>query len=142
MFWAYVGTFYLLLFTIKDFVNKMVVDDRYNYFMLGFTFALLGYMSKSIVFLLVLLAVVVAFNLLMKKFKVLGEADINSITWIIYGFAIIELGALFWFGALFIVLTAIYHLLKLLIFKNKQFQPYYYVVLLPFVLTNLLYSLY
>jgi len=142
MFWAFTATFYLLLLTIKDFRNGMLVDDRYNWFMMGFTFALLGFFKRSFWFIAAAIVVVVIFNILMRHYKVFGTADINSLTWIMYGFAIVDLVALAWFFGFFAIITLLYHVLKFYLFKNREPQPFYYVLLLCFFLTSILNGLY
>jgi len=141
-YWAWFGTIYLIWLTVQDFRNKMTVDDRKNYFMLGITISLLTHITRGFFYLIACFVITFILIIILKKFKALGEADINSLSWIFLGFAFINPYKLAWFAMFFIVITAIYMALKLYLFKVRDYTPFYYVILISYVLNSLLFAIY
>lgn len=142
-FWAGIGTFYLLILTFKDQFNKMIVDDRHNWMMYGVTIALIPHFPVKIWYLLVLIVVAIALNWYMRKTKSIGTADVNTITWMIYGYGIIGIKFLFLFFIIFLFFEIIYTVLKLTLIKNlRTATPFYAVLLGTFVLNNIVFGLY
>lgn len=142
-FWAIVGTIYLFIMTYKDLFNNMRVDERYNFFMMGVSLMLLTYFNISFWYLLTLLGVLILLNWLFRKFKVVGAADITALTWLIYGYGIIGFRPLVLFVGIFLLLTALYYIIRL-IMKVPQDKPtpYFPVLLATFILTNMIWKLY
>ena len=141
-YWAWFGTIGLIIMTFWDYRNNMNVDDRKNYFMMGISISLLTHLERSLWFILLLLVLVIVLNISFRKLNVLGEADISCLTWIIYGFGIINPFVLLWFCIFFLSLTVVYHFFKIVVFKYKPPTPFFYVLLLSFVLINFLYRIY
>ncbi len=144
-YWLTIGTLYLIILTFKDFSNKMIIDDRHNWFMMGLSFSLYSHVDKGIWYVLTLIAVSIALNYFLRKFKVLGGADISSLTWIFYGFGIIGFDKIFWFFVVFTVISLIYFGSKMVILQymfnveTMQKTPFYIVILLSFVLNYVLF---
>jgi hypothetical protein len=137
-YWAFIGTLYLIMLTYSDIKNKMVVDDRHNYMMFGVTFSLIFILHRSLLFILLTLAIIIGLNIFMNKVKVLGDGDTKSITWILYGYSIINMFNLIWFFIMLTSITIIFWTIVKGIFKVKGAAPFYPVILLSFILTNLI----
>ena len=146
------GTLYLIYLTFSDFKNNMMVDDRYNWFMSGATFALLSHFDRKLAYVLSLAIMTAALVFFLKNRKVMGEADISTISWLFFGFGIISLPLLIWFFFVFFCVGMVYGVLKYIIAKimtkygikrdYKMKMPYYVVILISFVLNNILFRLY
>lgn len=138
-FWAFTGTFYLIILTFQDYRLKMHVDDRFNFFMYGATAMLLSHVlgHYSIWYLLLIMGIGLGLRFYVNKFKLMGEADANTFAWIFtgygfMGFQLLVTALVFFLGVL--ILTAI---LKFAVFRNKSKQPFYAIILIYFVLTNI-----
>lgn len=134
-FWAFIGTFYLILLTFQDYKNKGWVDDRRNWFMMGATIMIISHIGRNFWIFLAVIALSIGLNIYFKKKKVLGDADINSLSWMIIGFGLINVWNLIFFLMIFIVLTTIYNMLKIWVFKYRGSTPFYFVMLLSFAIT-------
>jgi len=132
------GTMQLIFMTYKDFKNKMLVDDRYNFFMTGVAISLYSHVGRNIYYILAVIALVLTSNILFRRIKSYGVGDINSISWIVLGLAIGAPSILFVFALNFLVLGLIYQISKSYLMKIKQATPFYFVILLSFVSTSLL----
>lgn len=141
-YWFIIGTFYLIMLTYQDYKNNMRVDDRRNYFMMGLSVSLISHYWSSIWYKLVLVGVLILLYKFMVKIKVLGQADINTLSWLFLGLGIMDVIVLSVFFAIFGVLTLTFHLLKTYVFRYKQPVPFYGVILLSFVSTSILFGLY
>lgn len=139
--WVYLGTIYLIILTYQDYKRKMLIDDRLNYFMYGVTIGLYALFKRSLWYGLIAIAFIILFNLGLKRFKGLGEGDINTLSWVWLGFIIINLGFLLWFITLFSAINAVYFTLKRA-YKYTLPTPYYAAILLSFVCTCALLGLY
>ena len=136
-FWAFAGTMYLLILTWQDFANKMYVDDRFNYLMMGISASLLPYNFRSIWYILGIIGVIIILNIFIRKTKILGTADINTFMWIFFGFAYISPNSVIYFFGSLTLVTLLYVALKKIIFKKTDFpSPYYIVILISFILAN------
>lgn len=136
------GTLYLIFLTYKDFRNKRIIDDRHNYLMMGATISLLSHIPRNLLFMLLLMAVIIGLRLYLTKFKVIGEADINALTWIFLGYGIINIFKLAWFGVFFIIIVSAYSFLKFAVFKYKQETPFFPVILITFWFNCIFFGLY
>lgn len=126
---------YLLFLTVQDFRNNMMVDDRKNWFMMGLSISLYSHVINSVWYILSLLIMVLALNYLFKKYNVMGEADINSVTWMFLGFGIIGVFDLTTFAIIFCVILLFYTVLKNHVLKIQGKFPFYFVLLLCFGLS-------
>lgn len=140
-YWVWVGSMYLFLLTVADFKNKGWVDERPNWFMFGASFALLSHVNNDWWFVLLLLGVIFFLRWFLLKIKAIGEADVQSLLWIFYGFGIIDLFALAWFVFIFLVLYGVFSVLRLYVFKLEK-VPFFIVIFLSFVLDCLLFGLF
>lgn len=141
-YWAWMGTLYLIFLTYKDFKDKRVIDDRHNYLMLGASISLLSHLRRSFWYMLAIVLVTVILSIYLRKFKVIGEADITALSWIFLGYGIINIFKLAWFGFYFIIITVFYNFLKFKVFKTKQNTPFFPVILISFWLNSFLFGLY
>lgn len=139
-FWLFVGSFALVLLTIQDVFNKMVVDERRNYFLQGVTFALLGVYTKSLLWLLGVLAisiiVLVGYGYATKKGWI-GSADVSALTWITTGLMVYNPVAVAFFYAALIMSSIVGYSVKAT-FKYKSALPYLPNILTAWILTLLL----
>lgn len=137
--WAFIGTLYLLILTFQDILNNMYVDDRFNYLMIGLTIALSSIGIRNIWYILALLCVVILIKLVFNKYKVVGAADINTFMWIILGYGYIHITSLVVFLIVFIAVLLLYNIVKLFLYKKLSINtPFYIVILLSFILTNII----
>lgn len=146
-YWAWLGSFYLVVLTVKDHIHKMNIDDRQNFFMMGATFALMSHVYRSVWYILTLIIITILLNYYWRKYNVLGGADISTLTWIFYGLGILNpfflLAYLLYFG----VFALLYMLLKKVIIKKLKLPqasatPFYIVILATFVSFAFLLKLY
>lgn len=143
-YYIWLALIYLVFLTWKDVKNNMVVDDRMNYFLYGVAASLISHIPRGFWYLLALTGTTILFNFVMNKLKVVGEADINSLSWIIYGLGIIGVATLFWFFIWFVMLTLIYWFLSAVVFKKFVHGPvpFYPVILGSFLLNAVMLGLF
>lgn len=141
-YFAWLGTIYLMILTWKDHKNKMRVDDRHNWFMLGIAISLYSHFNYAMWFLFIILGISIGLRLLMMKFKPFGEADINSLFWIFIGLTILGIVKLIFFWMMFIIITLAYMGLKKILNIYKEPTPFYVAILIPFILTCIFQGLY
>lgn len=124
----------------------MWVDDRRNYLMIGVSVSLFSHVKHPWYWGFAVLGMVMAMFWVFKKFKVLGEADIKSLSWIFLGMGILGLPYFVAYAGLFGIIMGIYFLLKLVLFrKQAKLNPktqFYPVILISFVLTCILMGLF
>lgn len=140
--WAGIGTFYLLLLSIQDFRNNMMIDDRKNYLMMGLSLGLIYFFPQPIYYILALLVIVFLLTWFLKKLQVFGVGDLHSLAWVFYGFGIVNIVALIYFCVFLVILTLFYELLKNYLFKHPGRWPFMYVILIDFVMVCLWFGLY
>ena len=141
-YWTWIGTLYLIYLTYQDHKHNKNVDDRKNYFMMGITFSLISHIPRPIWYLLLLLVITITVMYFMKKIKVLGEADINTTTWIYYGFDLINPSSLVTYFLIFSIVSIAYYVIKINVFKYTKPTPFYIVILICYFLSNFLMELY
>lgn len=139
--WAYIGTIYLMILTWQDYKNNMMVDDRHNFLMIGFTSAMYPYFITDIhkILLIVLYGFVLGFFI--NKFNILGSADIKTIIWMFTGFTIINTNYLITLSCVFAGSIAIYQIIKK-IMKINDPAPFYLPILFSFTLVAWYYGVY
>lgn len=141
-YWAIAGTFYLCILTFQDYKNKGWVDDRYNYLMLGLTFSIISHVQHALIYYLGLLVVNLLLRWYLKKYKPVGEGDINTFFWIFLGLGFIDFNYYVTGGILFIFVMLLVGLVKFILLKDKKPVPFYGIILIYFVLTSILLGLY
>ena len=143
-FWAFVGTFYIIRLTWQDFRNKRMVDDRFNWFMLGVTITLITSFRHPFWYIISMLGIVIALRMLINKFKLLGAADAGTITWTFWGYALINPVICLVYGFIFSIITLLYFGLKRAFFGKewRKPTPFYPVFLLACVITNIIFGMY
>ncbi len=141
-YWAWFGTFYLLILTYKDIRNSSKVDTRFNYIMIGISLSLTSHVEFVIWRILVLLAVIFGMYIFLNKFNAMGLADIQSLSWIYLGYGILNIGYLVWFVIIFVAVTLLYLLLKVKLLKIKAPSPFFPVILVCFIFTSWLFGLF
>jgi len=137
-YWFYMATFYLIWLTIQDYRNKMMVDDRKNWFMMGLSISIISHIRQGLLYRFGLIFLNILFIYFFRKAKGFGEADINTLGWIFLGFGLIDIYYLLYFYIIFTILTITYYLIKNQVFKYKAPIQFYGVILLSFVLNSLL----
>lgn len=141
-YWAWIGTIMLIRLTYEDYKYNRNIDDRKNYLMMGVTISLISHLPASFFFMITLIMVISLLNVFLKKFKILGGADISTLSWIFYGLGIISIYNLMWFVIFFTIVTALYTLFKLKVFKYKKPTPFYPVILISFTVNCLIFGFY
>lgn len=139
-YWVWIGTIYLIILTYKDIKHNCLVDERHNWFMSGLTFSMFFLFKNSFWYILSIIVFIILFNILLSRTKVLGEADHQTLTWIIVGFGLIDLNALINFLAVFGGVTITYFLAKkisskILSFNFKEATPFYPALLVSFAIS-------
>lgn len=140
-YWFIVGAIYLGILTYQDYKRKMIVDGRYNYFMMGLTFSLLSHFRRGLLYILALLVLTILLGIVIKKLKILGQADINAITWIYYGMGIINPFNLVVFFAVFSFCILIYFVTKIMICRLRNIDVKEPVAFFPVILVSYIVSL-
>lgn len=132
-YWAVFGVFYLSWLSYEDVFKKMKIDDRKNWFMLALSFSLMSHVPRSLFYIIGLLLVVTTFSWVMKKFKVVADGDASALTWIAYGFAILNP----FYAAAYFGIFALLHcfVIGVLFVFKKERVPYFPIILLGYVLT-------
>lgn len=139
-FWAIGGCIYLLILSWQDVKNKMVVDQRLNYLMMGVTFALISHINRPLWYLLVALFISLILQWFINKYQLLGNGDALAISWIFYGFGIIGPDALI----LFLVGLTFVKLLYLIVMRLFSISkaPFFPGLFAVFFLVCLILKLY
>jgi len=142
--WVWIGTIYLLILTWQDYKNNMKIDDRHNYFMLGITFGML--IIQNLTFLYVFISIAINVILLIIVSKSLGGGDRHSMLWVLNGFAFIHpalyISYLLSFLAISIIYIGIIRLIRKKLNIYQQHFPFYPVILISFIITNIYYLMY
>lgn len=141
-YFAWFGTLYLIYLTYDDIFKKCLVDDRKNWFMLGLSISLYSHFKHSTYYILFIVFVVIMFGIMMRKYSSVGEADVNSISWVILGLSIINVYSLVLFTLIVSGVTMMYYTIKGPLLKIKSNTAYYPVILVSFITTMALYRLY
>lgn len=128
--------------TYKDYKNKGWIDERYNFFMSGIAISLVSHVKRNIIYMLTLILVIIILFTVFKKKKILGEGDIQAISWILMGLGILGVPYFIIFSTIFITCTLIYILMKKYIFRYKLPTPFFGVLLISFVTNAILMKLY
>lgn len=141
LYWVVVGTIKLAILTYQDLFNKMIVDDRYNYFMMGSSMALIMVYDVRWWYFLNLLVIGLIFSFLFIKYGKIGSGDIKTLLWIFIGFGIISWVILVIFvcllaGMLLVSWLSYYICIKLnLINQETEGFPAYPAIFGSFILT-------
>lgn len=141
-YFLWLGTMYLIIGTVQDYRRKMMIDDRYNFFMSGIVASLFTHIHRSWPYILFLVTFALAMPFLFNKIKFLGEADNRALMWILSGFAIISHVVLVMYALIFIACLLFFWLMKEKLFRIPRPMPFYAVLLASFVATGLLYQMY
>lgn len=141
-YWALFGTLYLIFLTYKDYTNNMNVDDRYNYLMFGLSISLYSHFKNRFIYILAIIIILSILYIYIKKFKLIGEADINTISWIFLGYAIISPYKLLGWFFFFTICALFYTIMKKYVFKIDRATPFYGVLLICFATSNFLMGVY
>lgn len=137
-YWFIIGTVYLIILTYQDYKNKMNVDDRYNFFMMGLSVSLYSHSKHTILYIFVILGMTFLVYFYLKRFLKIGEGDIKAFTWIFLGLTIINLYYTFLFFIILSIVTILYSLIKRFIFNIKGATPYFGVILISFIINGFL----
>ena len=140
-YWAYFGTIYLIYLTWQDYKNNRLVDDRKNAFMMGITISLLSHFKLLPLYHITLLFVTIVLSIFLGKIKALGRADNNTLSWIFLGYGLIGVAYLLWFVMILGSCTLLYFAMKKA-FKYEGYVQFYGVILISFISTNLIFTLY
>jgi len=150
-YWPIIGTIYLLILTYQDY-KTMMCDDRLNFFMLGLSLSLTSHTHPAWYYVILLSLVVFVLQMVLRKYKVLGGADISALTWIFYGFGLLGIFYFGWFAVFYLAIHLLFYLLlRTYIFVLKRWGklskeaikiPYFAVILITYVFTCYLFGLY
>ena len=145
IYWFILGTVQLSILTFQDLFNKMLVDDRHNYFMMGATISLISFFRQKWWYILTTIIVIILLSILITRYKLIGSADTKTILWSFVGFAIIDHKFLTIFAIYLIVLLIISSLSYKILVKFKAIKeikhyPAYPSFLGSFIITILTYN--
>lgn len=143
-YWIWLSTLNLLILTWQDHrKNKMLIDDRRNYLMMGLTISLISHTRINFFYLTGLIILNIIFVKYLSKLKLFGEGDLSAFNWILLGFGIISPIYWIYFNIILVCFTLLYMLIKKIIVKNMNLPtPFFIVILLSFFLTSIFFSLY
>jgi len=141
-YWAYIGTFALIIMSWQDIKRNMNIDDRQNWLMYGVTLSLLSHIKHKTSFILMVTLLVIGISIYLRRMKSIGDGDISALVWILTGFAYINLyySLLFFVG--FCVIWVAYALIKFYVFKFAYPTPFMSVILFSFILGCAFWGLY
>ena len=143
-YWALLGTVYLIFMTWQDLTHNMMVDDRYNFLMLGLTVSLYSHFHWGLVYSLSLFAIVLTMSWLLSRFHIVGDADVSTVRWVFWGFGIISpFIVVYWLVALVLCWT-VWVATRVIILKAPAYTrlPFYPVLLSSFFLANFMFGMY
>jgi hypothetical protein len=139
-YWAWIGSIALFFLSWQDFFNKMRVDDRRNWFMMGISISILSHVKQAWYYILLVILLALILNILINYFKLLGGGDANAIFWIYTGFGFIALQSLVSYLFIFITVYAGHMLGKIFFMRIKKVKtwntPFFIIIFLSFVLNN------
>lgn len=141
-YFAYIGSFYLAILTYQNYSNKLTfINNGLNYFMLGITFSLLSHIKLNIIYLISMILIAIAFNIVLKRMKVSPEI-ITTITWILYGFAIINAEYTLVFFVLLTFAVSFTYFLKKIVFRYSLPTPIYPIITIIFISCCIIFNLF
>lgn len=140
-YWAWSGTLYLIFLTYKDFKDKRVINDRHNYVMLGLSIALLSHIHRPLWYMLSIMVILLSLHYYLRKFNLIGGADITAISWIFLGNSILGATYAAWWFIFFSIGTSFYTFVKGRL-KIKENTPFFPVLLSTFFINCLVMGLY
>ncbi len=91
MLWYFMGVIYLCIMTYQDYTRKMLIDDRYNYLMIGATAMLYQTYKHHWSYLLFVIGLAIILSISMVYLKAFGQGDSKIVLWSFIGFAIINI---------------------------------------------------
>lgn len=152
-YWAYIGTVMLIFMTYTDIKKNRTIDDRKNWVMTGLSISIISYANNPFTYTISVFIILIILRQLFLKFKVIGEGDINALSWIMLGYGLINIFKLFFFALFFALITTIYTGLKYsyIYFLNRTSQtkttlnvntPFMPVIFATFVFCNWFFWLY
>lgn len=137
MLWLFMGVLHLGIMTYQDLFKNKWVDERHNYFMFGATISLIMIYPRPAYFILLLSLISVVLSIIIKKYRLTGEADAQTFAWVFWGFGIINA----WLLASFTLFLLGFSLIQrgTLLFARKgkpinQRLPYYPVIFVTFLI--------
>lgn len=96
------GILYLGILSYQDVFKKRIVDDRFNYMMMGATVPLYFLFHASFLYILTLLALSVGLSYGLRKLKVIGDGDTKTIVWSFMGWGVLGLPLLITYILIFV----------------------------------------
>lgn len=142
--WTLLGTLYLVVLTYKDVRQNRLVDDRYNWFMMGLTIALTMIVKRPFLYIIVILVITALMVGFLVRYAKLGSADGSTFLWSFVGFGIIGPYGQFvlWYALSLLFFSTLYYGVKRFIIRERRETPFYPVILLSYVLTCLTTGIY
>jgi len=134
-YFIFFGFLYLLKLTIEDLKNKMWVDDRLNYFMIGVVATMIFTYDRSIGYILTLIAVNLLLMFFIDKRKLMGEADTKTILWSFTGYGMINPVLLMIYVIVFIFCIVVSCITTKLLKKKLIKFPAYPSFFISFIVT-------
>lgn len=141
-YFAWAALFNLIYLTYKDYRNNMMVDDRRNWFMMGISLSLISHIPHGLLYILFIIVISLTAGHFLKKYKAIGRADINSLMWLYMGLGIIGPGPLVGFIIIYSACMLFYFGAKKYIFRYNHPTPFYYVILVSFLLSAFMWGLF
>jgi hypothetical protein len=115
MYWATMGVLYLLVLTYQDIFKKRLVDDRYNYLMIGATIPLIINSNLGLWVIAIGISLSIGLTYMFGKMNVFGQGDLKAILWSFLGF--------FSFGYVYVI-----HYIVAFVFCYFLFVGYYKIL--------------
>lgn len=135
-YWFYIGTLYLIILTYQDYKNKMMVDDRHNYFMMGLSLSLQSHTNQSLLYLICLIVIVIVGQFFIRKYDLIGSGDVSALMWLFFGYGIIAPNALMAFVFVYGMLSLLQKGGEKLL--NIPFNTHHFpILLISFIITNI-----
>lgn len=107
IYWALFGLIYLVRLSYQDIKNRMI-DDRFNYLMIGATLPLYFIYQPNWWWFLLVMVMSLFLSYLFSKYRVFGSGDIKTVFWTFTGFGIIGIDILKTYAIIFTILYVVF----------------------------------
>ena len=138
------GCINVIKMTWQDIRNKRMIDDRFNFLMLGVALSVASHTRPHIVQFLILSLYILAIEVLFTRFKTtVGDADKSTFRWMHLGIGLIDIQLLIVFVVLEMLVFLITGLVRKYVIKTDAPQPFYpSILVLWFTMTVLYFTLF
>jgi hypothetical protein len=139
-FWFFLAAIYLFIMSLQDVFNKCLVDDRFNYFMLGASVFLIMQISKSwqaIIIYIILFTLFILFQNIALK-NLVGKADTTALSWLTLTLTFLSYKYIITFIIIYsfvILFSSLLIFILAKVYKKGLIAPFFPVIFGSFIIT-------